>query len=93
LNKIAIKCKVRPLIFNAKNGILDTAAFLKRCSLFIGIDSGAMHLAAAVNTKCIAVFGCTDPLQTGPMPLEKHVIIKEECVSQLMVYNIVEKIL
>jgi ADP-heptose:LPS heptosyltransferase len=45
--------------------------------MFLGIDSGAMHLAAAVGVKCIAVFVNTDPNIVGPKPLCKHTIIQK----------------
>jgi ADP-heptose:LPS heptosyltransferase len=77
LNEIAGFCKKRPEIFAAENGILDSAAFYKKSRLFIGIDSGAMHLAAAAGTKCIAVFISTDPSQTGPLPKENHIVIRK----------------
>jgi ADP-heptose:LPS heptosyltransferase len=92
LNKIAEKCRIKPMLFTAENGILDSAAFLKQSKLFIGIDSGAMHLAAAVGTKCIAVFGYTDPAQVGPMPLEKHVIIKKDDISQIVPEDIISRV-
>lgn len=93
LNKIAKKCKSKPLIFTADGGILESAAFLKKCRLFIGIDSGAMHLAAAVGTKCIGIFGKTDPLQVGPMPLENHVIIKNENINSITSQDVLSEIL
>jgi ADP-heptose:LPS heptosyltransferase len=93
LIKIAGQCKIEPKIFAAENGILDSAAFLKKCRLFVGIDSGAMHLAAAVGTKCIAVFGCTDPFQVGPMPLESHKIIKKENLEQIKSADIAAEVL
>ncbi len=34
----------------------ETAALLKRAALFLGHDSGPMQLAAAVGTRCVAVF-------------------------------------
>jgi len=92
LDRIARKCRILPKIFVAEKGILDSAAFLKMCSLFVGIDSGAMHLAAAVGTKCVGVFGCTDPLQVGPMPIEKHAIIKRNGISQVTSEDIVSKV-
>ncbi|MDR3275570.1 MAG: hypothetical protein LBS81_06465 [Endomicrobium sp.] len=92
LNKTAKKCRIKPKLFTAENGILDSAAFLKISSLFIGIDSGAMHLAAAVGTKCIAVFGCTDPLQICPVPLEKHTIIKKGDITQVTAEDIILKV-
>ena len=77
LSEIANLCKSEPKIFTAENGILDSAAFYKKAKLFIGIDSGAMHLAAAVQTKCAAIFISTDPSQTGPLPKEKHIIFSD----------------
>jgi ADP-heptose:LPS heptosyltransferase len=92
LKKISVKCKIKPKLFHAKNGILDNAALLKISPLFVGIDSGALHLAAAVGTKCVAIFCCTDPLQIGPMPLEKHVIIKKNNMSEITIEDIVSKV-
>ena len=34
----------------------ESAAALERCRLFLGHDSGPMHLAAAVGTRCVAIF-------------------------------------
>jgi heptosyltransferase-2 len=95
LNNTSKKCKIPPKLFisTSDNGVLDSAAFLKACSLFIGIDSGAMHLAAAVGTKCIAVFGYTDPNQVGPMPLKNHIVIRKEKISDITPVDITSKVL
>ena len=45
----------------------DFAALLASCSLFIGNDSGAMHVAAAVGIPAIGIFGPTDPEGTAPL--------------------------
>lgn len=37
------------------------AALLSRCDAYIGNDSGLMHVAAAVGTTPVAIFGPTDP--------------------------------
>ncbi|GIX47642.1 MAG: glycosyl transferase [Candidatus Tectimicrobiota bacterium] len=42
------------------------AALLARCQAFVGHDSGITHLAAAVGTPVLALFGPTDPLVWGP---------------------------
>jgi ADP-heptose:LPS heptosyltransferase len=41
-------------------------ALIARCRLFLGPDTGAMHLAVAVGTPVVAVFGPTDPRRYGP---------------------------
>jgi len=43
------------------------AALLKECDLFIGNDGGAMHIAAAVGTPVIALFGPQSPDRFGPL--------------------------
>ena len=42
------------------------AALLKRSTLFIGNDTGAMHIAAAVGTPLVGLFGPSNPLEWGP---------------------------
>jgi heptosyltransferase-2 len=42
------------------------AALLARCQVLVGHDSGITHLAAAVGTTTLALFGPTDPLVWGP---------------------------
>ncbi|MDR3306260.1 MAG: glycosyltransferase family 9 protein [Endomicrobium sp.] len=93
LNNVAKKCRIAPKLFTAEKGILDVAAFLKECGLFAGVDSGAMHLAAAVGTKCVAVFGYTDPSQAGPMPLKNHIVIKKDKISDIDSEDIISKVL
>jgi ADP-heptose:LPS heptosyltransferase len=39
----------------------ETAAVFERAVLFLGHDSGPMHLAAAVQTRCVAVFSARNP--------------------------------
>lgn len=41
-------------------------AMLRRVSLVIAGDTGPLHLAAALNTPVIALFGPTDPARNGP---------------------------
>jgi len=40
--------------------LLETAACLKQCRVFVGNDSGLMHMAAAVGTPAIGLFGPSD---------------------------------
>ena len=49
-------------------------ALLQRCDLFIGNDSAPMHLAAAVGTPVIALFGPTSPERYGPYGVESAVV-------------------
>ncbi|MFW6189077.1 MAG: glycosyltransferase family 9 protein [Planctomycetota bacterium] len=42
------------------------AELLRRADLFIGSDTGPMHLASALGIPVVALFGPKDPEQTGP---------------------------
>jgi len=44
-----------------KTSIRQTAAILTRCRLLVCIDSFMLHLAYAMGTPAVAVFGCTSP--------------------------------
>ena len=45
----------------------DLAALLRRCHLVIGNDSGPLHLAAAVGTPTLGIFGPSDPRLVAPL--------------------------
>ena len=55
----------RPIIVT-KMPLRSVAALIKRCNLFIGNDSSLMHVAAAVKTPVVGIFGPTSHLATGP---------------------------
>ena len=44
-------------------GLIDAT---RRATAIVGVDSGPMHLAAALGKPGVAIFGPTDPLRNGP---------------------------
>jgi lipopolysaccharide heptosyltransferase II len=56
-----------PVDLTGKTSIAELPALLSQCHLFLGNDSGAMHVAAAVGLPVVAVFGPTDPEGTAPV--------------------------
>ena len=46
--------------------LAQLTALLRRAALFIGCDTGPMHMAAAVETPVLAIFGPANPRRTGP---------------------------
>jgi len=64
---IAAAMHRRPIDLTGTTAIADLPALLSQCQLFLGNDSGAMHVAAAVGLPVVAVFGPTDPYGTAPV--------------------------
>jgi len=60
-----------------RTSLSELAYLYKKARFVITTDSGPMHLAAAVGTPVIALFGPTDPARTGPYG-EGHTIVREE---------------
>jgi len=64
---IAGKTKIKPLVLTGKATLLQLGAVLKRCELLVSGDTGPLHLATAVGTRVVALFGAADPARTGPV--------------------------
>jgi lipopolysaccharide heptosyltransferase III len=56
----------RPLIVVGETRLLVVAAILQRARLFVGNDSGLMHLAAAAGAPTVGLFGPTVAARYGP---------------------------
>jgi ADP-heptose:LPS heptosyltransferase len=46
----------------------ELAALLERCLVFVGSDSGPLHLASLVGTPVVQLLGPTDPVENEPHP-------------------------
>ena len=66
-NEIASQCLSKPLILTGRTDLLQLAALLRRCALLVTGDTGPMHIATAVGTRVLALFGAADPARTGPV--------------------------
>ncbi len=69
--------KAKPANFVGKTDIMQLAALIKHCKVFITPDSAPMHLAAAVATPFIALFGPTDSQRHLP-PAKEFVVLKKD---------------
>lgn len=55
-------------------GLQALAAFLKGCDLFIGGDSGPLHLASALGVPVLGLYGPSDPVRNGPFGVADRVV-------------------
>ena len=65
------------LNLSGETSLLQLAALLRQCQVLVTNDTGTMHVAAAVGTRVVAIFGPTDPRTTSPLG-EGHVVIRKK---------------
>ncbi len=79
---------------------------LDRCELFIGSDTGPLHLAVALGKRVIGLYGPTDPVRNGPYGERNLVIWKKmpcsgcwrrkcktiRCMKEIEVSEVMEKV-
>jgi len=70
------QARSRPIVVAGRTTILQHAALIKRCALFVGNDNGPMHMAAALGTPVVALFGPSDPAEWGPRGAPSEVVYK-----------------
>lgn len=63
---IAAAARAPVLDLTGRTTLKELAALLRRCRVVVSNDTGPMHLAAAVGTPTVAIFGPTDPQRLGP---------------------------
>jgi len=66
----------KPIDLVGQTGVKSLAAVLSQCDLLLSADSGPMHLATAVGTPSLALFGSTDPAVTGPFDTISQTLYK-----------------
>jgi heptosyltransferase-2 len=80
---IAARMRTQPISLIGATTVEEFLALLPSADLFIGNDSGAMHLAAGVGVPQVSIFGPTDEAGTGPLNararLLKHPVSCSPC--------------
>jgi len=66
VNQILAHCHSMPLNLSGKLNLKEVAYLSKKAKCFIGVDTAPMHIAAAVNTPVIALFGPSEQYLWGP---------------------------
>jgi ADP-heptose:LPS heptosyltransferase len=56
----------KPIVAVGKTDILELAALIGRCTVYITSDSAPMHVAASMGVPLVALFGATDPQRHAP---------------------------
>ena len=83
--------KVETINLIGKTTLMQLGALIESCTFYLTCDSGPMHIAAAVGTPTIALFGPTSPMRHGPYgdnheaiekPVECRPCYKRKCMRK-----------
>ncbi|MDF2572350.1 MAG: rfaF [Sporomusa sp.] len=66
MHEIISKSTILPVDLTGKTSLKQLAHIVRNAKAIVAGDTGPMHLAAAVNTPVVALFGPTDPERNGP---------------------------
>ncbi len=107
ISSIIDEMKHRAANMAGETNLKELAALYEKCALAVTTDTGPMHLAAAVGTSVVALFGPTAPWRTGPYG-SRHQVVRAEmkcspcfkrkcptvkCMQQISVKQVMETIL
>jgi heptosyltransferase-1 len=71
--------------------ISELIALTRRARLFIGGDTGPMHLAAALQIPVVAIFGPTNPARNGPFGTSSIVLRSASSLTSHARHRVPEK--
>ncbi|MBI5251667.1 MAG: glycosyltransferase family 9 protein [Desulfomonile tiedjei] len=83
IQAIAERMKNTPVIAAGRLNLAEAVALLEASDIYVGVDSGPMHIAAFTGTPVVALFGPTDPDKVGPYG-DGHRVIRRtdlDCLS------------
>ncbi|MBI5593387.1 MAG: glycosyltransferase family 9 protein [Deltaproteobacteria bacterium] len=75
-DQVVARCRTQPFNLAGKTSIGELAAVLSACRGFIGVDTAALHLAAAVGIPTLGIFGPSPAVCWAPRG-SRHTIVSK----------------
>jgi len=66
VGNIIVFMQEKPIVAAGKTSLKQLAEIARRCRLFISVDTGPLHVAAAMGTRVIGLYGPNIPYKWGP---------------------------
>src|SRR3989338_5632443 len=77
VEQLLARTKSKPAVFAGRTDVLQLAALIERCKVYITPDSAPLHIAAAMRTPLVAFFGPTDSRRHQP-PAKNMIILEKK---------------
>ena len=79
LQRIASKAAVPVTVWSGTHTLPEVAGLMQQAALVISVDTAALHMAQAVHTPVLGLFGPTDPRIWGPRGAKDRVVWLQNC--------------
>ncbi|MBX5445512.1 glycosyltransferase family 9 protein [Sphaerobacter sp.] len=76
VQQVAAAMRAAPLVLAGRTSLGGLAALIARLDLFISNDTGPAHIADALGTPSVTLFGPADPTRWGPLDRERHPVVR-----------------
>jgi predicted lipopolysaccharide heptosyltransferase III len=76
-DKVVARCRIRPFNLAGKTSIGELAAVFSACRGFIGVDTAALHLAAAAGVPTLGIFGPSPAVCWAPRG-SRHAVVSKD---------------
>ena len=74
IERIITGMRTKALNLAGKTNLKQLAYLYGKCTVVVSTDTGPMHMAAAMGSPVVAIFGPTSPLRTGPYGTKHRVV-------------------
>lgn len=83
-NKVLQAARVKPILLTGKTNLAESIAILSVADLLVTNDTGPAHIAPAVGTKTVVIFGPTIPATTRPFSDAAEIVRKPPACAPCM---------
>lgn len=105
--EINLAARILPVDLTGRTNLKQLSYIIKQAAAFVGGDTGPMHLAVALGTPVITMFGPTDPNRNGPYQGKRQTLVvpdscqgcwkrvcpkQQNCMEHITVENVFNKI-
>jgi lipopolysaccharide heptosyltransferase II len=79
--EVVSRCRTKAFNLAGKTTIGELPGVLQACKLFVGVDTGALHIAAAVGAPTVGIFGPSSSKRWAPRG-NKHLVVSKnmQCI-------------
>jgi heptosyltransferase-3 len=77
IGAVRAAAKTAPIDLSGRLSLKELAALTQRARLFVGVDSAPMHIAAAMGTPTVALFGPSGDIEWGPWQVAHRIVASD----------------